>query len=103
MQQVTYLIYYTEDGECKSVPETDIGKALKICEALRARRRDGENISHITMVSENDNLVGQQGVDTIVDGKTPDGVIYDWSKMHRAGRFKTADQFKKHVKADDQT
>jgi len=33
-------------------------------------------------------LVGKFGVDSIVDGKCPDGVAYDWSKASRIGRVK---------------
>ena len=37
------------------------------------------------MASENTEHVGKQGVDAVVDGKTPDGQAYDWSKAGRAG------------------
>lgn len=77
---MSYKVYYTLDGVCQSATETDMGVALKVSEDLRRRRREGENISHITMVSENPDMVGQQGVDTIADGKTPDGVPYTWVK-----------------------
>ena len=82
---MSYKIYYTLNGVCQSATETDMGVALKVSEDLRRRRREGENISHVTMVSENPDMVGQQGVDTIADGKTPDGEDYTWSKQHRAG------------------
>lgn len=54
--------------------------ALELCEELRRRRRNGEAISFIGMVSEDANQVGEMGVDSIVDGKTPDGQVYDWKK-----------------------
>jgi hypothetical protein len=41
--------------------------------------------SFVTMASENTQHVGKQGVDAVVDGKTPDGQAYDWSKAGRAG------------------
>jgi hypothetical protein len=33
-------------------------------------------------------LVGKFGVDSVVNGKTPDGVVYDWNKSDRIGRVK---------------
>lgn len=76
----SYVIYYTEDGTPRSETEVELGAALKLSEAVRKRKREGANITHITMASEDTNLVGQQGVDSIVDGKTPDGVEYTWRK-----------------------
>ena len=31
-------------------------------------------------------IVGRFGVDSVVDGKTPDGVAYTWNKASRIGR-----------------
>ena len=31
-------------------------------------------------------IVGMFGVDSVVDGKCPDGVTYDWNKASRIGR-----------------
>ena len=33
-------------------------------------------------------VCGKFGVDSVVDGKTPDGVTYDWNKASRIGRVK---------------
>jgi hypothetical protein len=33
-------------------------------------------------------VVGKFGVDSIEDGKCPDGVKYDWNKANRIGRTK---------------
>jgi hypothetical protein len=33
-------------------------------------------------------IVGYFGVDSVIDGKTPDGVTYDWNKASRIGRVK---------------
>jgi hypothetical protein len=33
-------------------------------------------------------IVGKFGVDSVVDGKTPDGVAYTWNKASRIGRAK---------------
>lgn len=77
---IHYIIYYTEDDVPKSSSEFELLPALARCEQLRAQRRDGAKITHVTMVSEDSNMVGQHGVDTIVDGKTPDGHPYTWKK-----------------------
>jgi hypothetical protein len=37
-------------------------------------------------------LVGKFGVDSIVDGRCPDGVVYDWNKSSRIGRVKKEHQ-----------
>jgi hypothetical protein len=33
-------------------------------------------------------VVGRFGVDSVADGKCPDGVAYDWNKESRIGRVK---------------
>ena len=33
-------------------------------------------------------IVGLFGVDSVIDGKTPDGVAYTWNKASRIGRVK---------------
>lgn len=33
-------------------------------------------------------ICGKFGVDTVADGKCPDGVAYDWNKASRIGRVK---------------
>ena len=33
-------------------------------------------------------IVGKFGVDSVEDGKCPDGVAYDWNKASRIGRTK---------------
>jgi hypothetical protein len=33
-------------------------------------------------------FVGMFGVDSVKDGKCPDGVVYDWNKASRIGRVK---------------
>jgi hypothetical protein len=48
----------------------------------------------ITMASEDMNNVGQLGVASIIDGKTPDGHDYEWSKAGRAGKMRPKDYVK---------
>lgn len=65
-----------------SMLDTDpLGLALK----LTQQKRD-EGMTHVVMSTENSDQVGKPGVDAVVDGKTPDGEIYDWSKAGRAGK-----------------
>jgi hypothetical protein len=33
-------------------------------------------------------IVGRFGVDSVKDGKCPDGIAYDWNKASRIGRVK---------------
>lgn len=33
-------------------------------------------------------ICGMFGVDSVSDGKTPDGIAYDWNKASRIGRVK---------------
>lgn len=57
-----------------------VGTALTLLEDLRK-----QGMRHVCMSVENQDSVGKPGVDTIANGKTPDGEVYDWSKQHRAG------------------
>ena len=42
----------------------------------------------VTITDGNTEIVGKFGVDSVVDGKCPDGVAYDWNKASRIGRVK---------------
>ena len=42
----------------------------------------------VTIVGSGFEVVGLFGVDTIADGKCPDGVDYDWNKASRIGAAK---------------
>ena len=42
----------------------------------------------VTIVGSGFEVVGLFGVDTVVDGKCPDGVVYDWNKASRIGAAK---------------
>ena len=42
----------------------------------------------VTIKGESFEVVGRFGVDSVVDGKCPDGVAYDWNKASRIGRVK---------------
>ena len=42
----------------------------------------------VTIKGDGFEVCGRFGVDSIVDGKCPDGVVYDWNKASRIGRVK---------------
>jgi len=42
----------------------------------------------VKITGEDFEVVGRFGVDSIIDGKCPDGVAYDWNKASRIGRVK---------------
>lgn len=54
------------------------------------RRKAGDIHVEISMAAPD--LVGGRGVDSIVDGKTPAGEVYDWSKAGRAGKIKRSER-----------
>ena len=42
----------------------------------------------VTITGPDFEVCGMFGVDSIKDGKCPDGVAYDWNKASRIGRVK---------------
>jgi len=75
-----YVIFWLSEGFPRCELESDLTLALKYTEKLRRRAANGEAITFITMVGENVDRVGKDGVDEVKDGKTPDGVEYSWVK-----------------------
>lgn len=63
--------------------ERDLSAALRV---MKAKHDAG--FAFVTMVSQDPNSVGKAGVDEVVDGKTPQGLPYDWSKAGRAGQVR---------------
>ena len=47
----------------------------------------------VTIKSINFEVCGVFGVDSIKDGKCPDGVKYDWNKANRIGRVKRSEHY----------
>ncbi|OYU44028.1 MAG: hypothetical protein CFE44_15155 [Burkholderiales bacterium PBB4] len=83
-----FKIYWTDDsGQAQGQETSEIVQALQI---TKEKRDAGYHF--VTMASENPQHTGKQGVDTIVDGKTPDGLDYDWSKAGRAGKPRKNDR-----------
>jgi hypothetical protein len=76
-----FKIYWTdENNQAHGQEAAELVQALQITKD----KRDA-GYSFVTMASENTQHVGKPGVDAVVDGKTPDGQDYDWSKAGRAG------------------
>ena len=80
-----FKVYYTD-------PITDSSHAHNV-DSLNEALRHTEGfrklgMTFVTMVAEDPNHVGKPGVDSIIDGKCPDGVIYDWNKSSRIGAMK---------------
>lgn len=42
----------------------------------------------VTITGDGFEVCGMFGVDSVKDGKTPDGATYDWNKASRIGRVK---------------
>jgi hypothetical protein len=83
-----FKIYWTgADLEACSHDEESLTAALEI---VKAKRDAG--YSFVTMVAEDPSHVGKPGVDAVVDGKTPDGHDYEWSKAGRAGKSRKHDK-----------
>ena len=55
--------------------EEHMADALKKTQELR-----NSGATFVTMVSENPNQVGKNGVDAVADGMLPDGTKYTWMK-----------------------
>ncbi len=83
-----FKIYWTlPDNTACAQDEALLTRAL----ALVKEKRDA-GYAFVTMVAEDPSHVGKPGVDSVVDGKTPDGHDYDWSKAGRAGKPRKNDK-----------
>jgi len=60
-------------------------KVLTLAEAMNLAKHMNE---FVTIKGADFEVCGMFGVDSVVDGKTPDGVEYDWNKSSRIGRVK---------------
>lgn len=83
-----FKIYWTgPHNEACSQDEELLTRALSI---VKEKRDAG--YAFVTMVAEDPRHVGKPGVDAVVDGKTPDGHAYEWSKAGRAGKPRKHDK-----------
>lgn len=60
-------------------------EVLSLDEAMKYAKIMNE---FVTITGPDFEIVGMFGVDSIKDGKCPDGVAYDWNKASRIGRVK---------------
>ena len=74
-----FMVYWTEpNGFAGSTLFSSIAMSSALDFMAELRTRPG--VQFVTFVSQHDDSVGKPGVDSIKDGKTPDGQIYDWKK-----------------------
>ena len=83
-----FKIYWT--GPANEACAQDEQMLTRALEVVREKRDAG--CTFVTMVSEDPQHVGKPGVDAVVDGKTPDGQDYEWSKAGRAGKPRKHDK-----------
>lgn len=81
MKKSSIVVFYLDPsaGEIGFIDaEGNTGKALTMCNELRAK-----GMKHVTISAEQEGCVSLPGVDSVVDGKTPDGVPYTWVKRRK--------------------
>lgn len=65
------------------------GLTLNTCPTLDEAMQFAKSVSmFVTIKSSDFEVCGIFGVDSVRDGKCPDGVAYDWNKASRIGRVK---------------
>ena len=69
----------------KIIGKEETFKTLTLGEAMNVAKMMNE---FVTIKGTDFEAVGMFGVDTISNGKCPDGVAYDWNKASRIGRVK---------------
>ena len=67
---------------------TKEGFPLATCSSLNSAMATAKAFGQFVTIRGPDGLefVGLFGVDSVVDGKTPDGVAYTWNKASRIGK-----------------
>jgi hypothetical protein len=69
----------------KVIGKEETFKVLTLAEAMNVAKHMNE---FVTIRGADFEVCGLFGVDTVRDGKTPDGVVYTWNKASRIGRTK---------------
>ena len=69
----------------KIIGKEETFKVLTLAEAMNVAKSLNE---FVTIKGADFEIVGMFGVDTVKDGKCPDGVAYDWNKASRIGRVR---------------
>lgn len=69
---------------------TKEGFPLATCLSLNSAMETSKAYGQFVTIRGPDGMefVGRFGVDSVIDGKTPDGVAYTWNKASRIGRVK---------------
>ncbi len=62
--------------------EREIGRFESLDKAMMFAKMAG---SFVTITGPDFEVCGKFGVDSVVDGHCPDGVVYDWNKSSRIG------------------
>jgi hypothetical protein len=62
--------------------DSNLSEAMKFAE----QQRKNPLCSHVIISTELADSIGKAGVDTVQNGKTPDGEDYTWHKQDRAGK-----------------
>lgn len=68
-------------AQFKEFNDTQLAEALNFA----AEKRKDAKCSHVVINTELADNVGKPGVNSVENGKTPDGHDYEWSKQHRGG------------------
>lgn len=89
---MSIVIFYLDKDGVAHAPRYQDHEWNVAQQIMAVLRKQGH--THVIMSNEPDNMVGKPGVDSVVDGKTPDGHAYDWSKADRAGRMRKSDEFR---------
>jgi hypothetical protein len=66
----------------KIIGKDEIFKVLTLAEAMNVAKSMNE---FVTIKGGDFEVCGIFGVDSVKDGKCPDGVVYDWNKASRIG------------------
>lgn len=88
MPTTSYVVFWMQHGQAMCISDIEsLSATLRITKEVRDGAY-GDGCTHVTMSCENIDQVGKMGVDAVVDGKTPDGHVYDWNKSSRIGAMK---------------
>lgn len=73
-----YMVFWVDNigAKCQYFGDDEMSSALAFMNILRQNK----NNQFVTFASQNSNSIGKPGVDTITDGKLPDGSAYTWMK-----------------------
>lgn len=85
---MSYIVFWLEDTsgigeEAYFEPRCeDCGNNMTVAMAVVEKRRKRWDCKHVTLSSENPDQIGKMGVQSVENGKLPDGSDYTW-KMRR--------------------